>query len=415
MRAQKNKKIILLFLAGILLFTTVGCGGEKTSVTDASANTAAITASTAETATATASVEPESAAADTKAAAEKVKYTDMLGREVELAKDVKKIVAVRYMDIYYLAAILGEELDDKLISLGMSYAQNDIDGYRKFSEVYKNLDKLVETGSIYDDAISLETMIKLEPDIIIADKQFYNYSCLNKLIEAGLPVVFTDFNTDPFHGSQNSMKMIGKMLGKEEYVNEMADYTNKKTDDVLDRVKQLEASNIKRPKLYFECGNVSPGEIGGTRGDTSSGWGYLWEKLGADNIGSGSKSEAMNPEQVLVANPDVIVIGGANWNPDGNIMRMGFYVTPQSASDHLALYTQRAGWPDLAAVKTGRLHSLHFNYFVHPYNFAGVEAMAKFLYPKEFADLDPEKDMAEFFDKYMPVKYSGRFSADWIK
>ncbi len=70
------------------------------------------------------------------------KYTDMLGREVELTTDVKRIIAVRYMDIYYLAAILGKELDDKLLSLGMSYAQNDIDGYKKFSEVYKNIDKL---------------------------------------------------------------------------------------------------------------------------------------------------------------------------------------------------------------------------------------------------------------------------------
>jgi iron complex transport system substrate-binding protein len=117
----------------------------------------------------------------------------------------------------------------------------------------------------------------------------------------------------------------------------------------------------------------------------------------------------------LAANPDVIVIGGANWSPNGDIMRMGFYVTSPGASEHLAKYTKRAGWSDLSAIKNGRLHALHFNYSVHPYNFAGVEAMAKFLYPDKFSDLDPEKDMKEFFDKYMPVKYSGRFSADWIK
>ena len=183
----------------------------------------------------------------------------------------------------------------------------------------------------------------------------------------------------------------------------------------LKELKQLEASNVKKPKLYFECGNVSPSEIGGTRGDISSGWGYLWNKLGADNIGIASKSNSMNPEQVLASNPDVIVIGGANWTPDGNIMRLGFYATPKGASEHLNLYTKRAGWSDLAAIKNGRLYAIHFNYTVHPYNFAGVEAMAKMLYPKEFADLNPEKDMAEFFNKYMPVKYTGIFSADWIK
>ena len=406
MKSQKIKITIqALLLAALLLFGAAGCAGGNAPAADIPAGGGAA----AETSAA------EPAAGDGQAPAKTAKYADMLGREVELSTDIKKIVAVRYMDIYYLAAILGKELDDKLLSLGMSYAQNDSDGYKKFSEVYKNLDKLVEVGSIYDDAVSLETMIKLEPDIIIADKQFYNYSCLNKMIEAGLPVVFTDFNTDPFHGPQDSMRMVGKMLGKEQYVNEMADYVNQKTDAVLERIGQLQASGVKKPKLYFECGNVSPEEVGGTRGDTSSGWGYLWEKLGADNIGIGSKSNAMNPEQILTANPDVIVIGGANWNPDGNIMRMGFYVTPESASEHLALYTKRAGWADLSAIKNGRLHSLHFNYFVHPYNFAGVEAMVKFLYPDKFADLDPEKDMKEFFDKYMPVEYSGRFSADWTR
>ena len=296
----------------------------------------------------------------------------------------------------------------------MSYAENDIDGYKKFSEVYKNLDKLIVIGSIYDDAISLESMVQLDPDIIIADKQFAEKTCLKKMIEAGLPVVFTDFNTDPFHGAQKSMKMLGKMLGKEQYVNGMTDYAAKRTDDVLERIKQLQATNIIKPKLYFECGNVPPGEFGSVGGgNPANGWGYLWDKLGADNIGTGVNSQPINPEKVLADDPDVIVIGGANWNPDGNIMRMGFYVTPESASEHLELYTKRDGWSNLSAIKNGRLHSLHFNYFIHPYNFAGVEAMAKFLYPDTFADLEPEKDMKDFFDKYMPVKYSGRFSADW--
>lgn len=411
MKLQKMKTAIsALLLAFLLMFIGAGCGAAASQGGGA---TAAAAGSAAETTAGPSGA--ASAAQGEKTAPKTAKYTDMLGREVELTTDVKKIVAIRYMDIYYLSAILGKELDNKLISLGMSYRQNDIDGYKKFSEVYKNLDNLVTIGSIYDDAISLESMVQLDPDIIIADKQFYGYSCLDKMIEAGLPVVFTDFNSDPFHGPQNSMKTIGKMLGKEPYVNEMADYVNQRTDAVLERVKKLEASGVKKPRLYFECGNVSPAEIGGTRGDTSSGWGYLWEKLGADNIGVGSKSNAMNPEQILAADPDVIVIGGANWNPDGDIMRMGFYVTAESAGEHLGLYAKRPGWQDLSAVKNGRLHALHFNYFVHPYNFAGVEAMVKFLYPEEFADLDPEKDMKEFFDRYMPVEYSGRFTADWIK
>ena len=341
-------------------------------------------------------------------------YTDMAGRRVELTTDVRKIMICRTMDIYKLAAVLGNELGDKLIAVGTSFKQGDIDGYKKLSEVFPNLDRIVNVGSIYNDTLSLETIVKLKPDIIIADKVFIGRPGLNKIMEAGLPLVFMDNNTDPFHGAQESMRMLGKMLGKEKRVNEMGEYADKKTDAVLTRIARLNTLKVKKPRLYFECGNVSPDEIGGSRGGTKDGWGYLWYALGADNIAVNNGMGPLNPENVLVANPDVIVIGGANWNPDGNIMRLGFFATPEKASEHLGLYAKRAGWCGLSAIKNNRLHAIHFNYFIHPYNFAGVEAMAKFLYPKEFADLNPEKDMAEFFGKYMPVKYSGIFSADWI-
>jgi iron complex transport system substrate-binding protein len=116
----------------------------------------------------------------------------------------------------------------------------------------------------------------------------------------------------------------------------------------------------------------------------------------------------------LAADPDVIVVGGSNWDPEGNIMRLGFYASSEGASEHLSLYLKRPGWSDLTAIKKGRLHAIHYNYYGRPYNFAGFETMAKFLYPQEFADLNPEKDLADFFEKYMPFSYSGTFSADWV-
>ncbi|MDR3602303.1 MAG: hypothetical protein P4L49_17760 [Desulfosporosinus sp.] len=61
------------------------------------------------------------------------------------------------------------------------------------------------------------------------------------------------------------------------------------------------------------------------------------------------------------------------------------------------------------------MHAIHFNDTVRLYSFAGAEAMTKFLYPQESEDLKPEKDLAEFFGKYMSVGCSGTFSADWIR
>lgn len=385
---MRIKKVVLsLLLVVIVLVSMSGCG--------------------------TTTKKEESAKNTAETAAKTKTYTDMAGRKVTLSTDIKKIVLIRSMDVYYMSAILGKEFDKKVVGLGLSFKDSDIDGYKKYSEVF-DMDKIKSLGSIYDDAISLESVVNLDPDLIVVDTQFKSKSCVNKMIEAGLPVVFTDMNTDPFHGVQKSMLMLGEMLGEENKVKKMVEDANKKTDSVLAKVDKLLKAGTKRPTLYFEMGNVTPSEIGGTRGDTSNGWGYLWNRLGADNIGVGQGSNPLNPEKVLTANPDVIVIGGSNWDPNADIMRMGYYVTKDQASAHLDKYVQkRAGWSDLSAIKNKRLYAIHFNYTVYPYNYCGVEAMAKFLFPDEFKDLNPEKDRKEFFDKYMPVKYSGLFSADW--
>lgn len=61
----------------------------------------------------------------------------------------------------------------------------------------------------------------------------------------------------------------------------------------------------------------------------------------------------------MTANPDLIVIGGANWDPTADIMRMGYYVTKEQATEHLDEYARkRAGWADLSAIKNKRLHSV---------------------------------------------------------
>jgi iron complex transport system substrate-binding protein len=413
----------LVFLITVLSSMVLAACGDNTATTTVPSTTTAATSASATTSAATTGISTTTSAttiststtsaATTASAGETATYTDMVGRQVTLKKDIKRVAILRTMDFYAIAAILGNELDTKLVAVGESFKNSDIDGYKKFSEVYKNLDKMTLVGSIYDDAISLETMITLNLDLIIVDKQFYGYACVKKMIEARLPVVVTDDNTDPFHGVQQSMLMLGKMLGKEAFVTKMVEYSNQRTDDVLARIDKIAASGVKAPKLYFECGNVTPTEIGGTRGDTSSGWGFLWKKLGADNIGVGNGSNPLNPEKVLSSDPDVIVIGGANWDPTANIMRLGFYATDESASDHLKQYTQRAGWSDLPAIKNKRLYAVHFNIFVRPYSFAGAEAMAKMLYPDKFADLDPEKDLKDFFQQFMPLPYSGVTSATW--
>lgn len=388
---KMKKKLISLLLIVMVVLSLAGC--NTTAAKNDTSNTTAET--TAKTKT----------------------YTDMAGRKVTLSTDIKKIVTLRYMETNILGAILGKDFDKKVISLGQDLKTNDIDLYNKFSQAF-DMDKIVECGSVYDDSVSSEKLLDLDPDIIIVDYAFMQKSSVKKLIEAGLPVVFIDsdgFNpkNDPLYSMLDSMSMLGDMLGYKEKTDKMVKYSRDKIDNVLKITSKAIKENSKKPSVYFELGNVTPQEIGTTRGDTSGGLGALLKRLGAENIGEGHGMDALNPEVVLNSNPDMIMIGGANWNPTSNIMRFGYFVTEEQAKKHLEEYTKRAGWSDLSAIKNGRLYGFHFNYAKYPFNFAMIEYIAKQLWPEQFKDVDPEADLKEFFSEYMPIKYSGVFFEDW--
>jgi iron complex transport system substrate-binding protein len=397
---QKPKILLSIILVTSLLMSMVACNGSSPAATNSAGN-AAPTITSAQSS----SPSPSPTVPATKV------YTDMTGRQVELPTNIKSIVCVRYMELNLLSAILGDDFENKVISLGMSVEENDCDNYNKFSEIY-DLSKLQTIGSIYDDDISVETMLELNPDIIISDVYFKDKECVKKMIEAGLPIFFLDFNS--LYGPLDSTQLLGQILGVEEHTDAMVTYARDKIDSVIDRVNALLADGAKRPTLYFECGNTIPSELGATRADTTDGWGNLWYILGADNIGVGHDFEELDPEIVLTDDPDVIVIGGSNWDKTSDIMRLGYYVTDEQASDHLGEYVnQRSGWKDLKAIKSKRLYCVHFNSTIYPFRFSIIESMAQMLWPEELSDLDPQVDLEEFFKLYMPVEYSGEFAAQW--
>ncbi|AJA47331.1 ABC-type Fe3+-hydroxamate transport system, periplasmic component [Clostridium pasteurianum DSM 525 = ATCC 6013] len=389
---MRIKKVVLsLLLVVIVLVSISGCG--TTSAKNEAVNaTAATTAKT------------------------KI-YTDMAGRKVTLSTNIKKIVTLRYMETNMLGAILGKDFDKKVISLGQDLKTNDIDLYNKFSQTF-DMGKMVECGSVYDDSVSSEKLLDLDPDVIIVDYAFIQKSSVKKLIEVGLPVVFIDSDdsnpkNDSLYSMLDSMSMLGDMLGYKEKTDKMVKYSRNKIDNVLKITSKAIKENSKKPSVYFELGNVTPQEIGATRGDTSGGLGALLKRLGAVNIGEGHGMDALNPEVVLNSNPDMIMIGGANWNPTSNIMRFGYFITEEQSKKHLEEYTKRPGWSDLSAIKNGRLYGFHFNYAKYPFDFAMIEYIAKQLWPEQFKDVDPEADLKQFFSEYMPIKYSGVFFEDW--
>ncbi|UZR96580.1 ABC transporter substrate-binding protein [Chondrinema litorale] len=342
----------------------------------------------------------------------KIRYIDLAGNEVFVKENVERIVLLRSKDIYSLAVLLGDELPKKLIAWGPDLKTDDADAYQKFIKRFPSLKDITVTGSVYNNALSVEQIVNLQPDLIIADKYMIErgYWYMKKLINAGLPVVCLDGSNDPFKGPQNGITLLGKILKKEKKAKQITDFVNDQISFVLN---EINTNKPKSPSVYLEAGVGGPEKFGQTYGSsgipkTYTSWGAVLHQLKVNNIADGiaSKMESINPEYVLSAEPDVIIITGQNWNTSQHAMQLGYQVKLDQANELLLGFTTRPGWKELSAVKNKRIYSVFHN-SASIVCFASIQALSKYFYPSHFPVLNPEENLKKFYEKFMPVDYSG--------
>jgi iron complex transport system substrate-binding protein len=342
-------------------------------------------------------------------------YTDLAGKQIRIKKDIRRIVLLRSKDIYELAALLGDDLPKKLIGWGPDLKTDDKATYDQFVKKYPALKNIAETGSIYSDGLNPEQILDCHPDLVIADKFILErgYKYVEKFEAAGLPVVYLDGSGDPLTGSQRGIALLGKLLNKEKRAAEIDSFVNKQLNTVLAGVK-----NIARPypSVYLEAGSEGPARFAQTYGSTGNplqytSWGAILSKLKVSNIADGivSRQEPINPEFVLKANPDVIIITGQNWTTIPGSMQLGYSTSSEDAKTLLKGFTARPGWNTLSAVKNKKVYSVFHNTAII-LCFAAVQALAKDLHPDRFRTLDPEANLREFYRRFLPIPFSGTWA-----
>jgi iron complex transport system substrate-binding protein len=229
---------------------------------------------------------------------------------------------------------------------------------------------------------------------------------IDKLDKAGIPSVFLDYWSEPYEHPIPSTLLIGTLLGEEEKAQEIVAYYQQQLDIVTGRLLEI---GKQKPEVYVEVGSKGPSTYGNTYGN--SGLGAVVVRAGGINIAEDGMNlvegtKQINPEFLIDANPDVLLISGSNWEaPDS--MRLGYYANSEESRDLLKAFTERTGWDTLSAVQNGRLHSSFHGFSFRIFNFVGLQAFAKWFYPEEFADVDPEANLREFHEKFLPVDFSG--------
>ena len=393
------KKRIAMLLALIMLVSLLaGCGNQSAApaATEAPAQSepAAESAAPAEAET---PAEPE--------APTTIEVTDMKGRTVTLPADVQRVVVTFNMEEYF--AVAGDEGIDKLVGWSHKYWEGRRqDAYDAFTAVYPQLADIPDVG--YNGDISIEAIISLQPDVVLASSTGANYNALEPAFEnlsaAGIECVFFDFHAQTVEKHCDSVKLLGTILGQEERAGEIADFYTEQMALVTDRLADL--PDEARPRVYMEF-SMGPGQYGGTWSEQM--WGALIRTCGGTNIAAGMEGASVEiaPEQVISSNPEVIIFTCSPREDVSDNVVLGYGADEALAREHLDAYKAREGWADLDAVKNERMGALYHDLSRHIFDFAGAQFLAKQIQPELFEDMDPEANLAEFFERFMPVDLDG--------
>lgn len=336
---------------------------------------------------------------------------DIIGRQVSVVVPAERVILASARDIHIFDAVAGKDGLKKIVGWGSDLKLMDHDSYVKYKGKFPEVEGIPDIGYHLKGTFNVEKIILLKPDVIIVPKwvlvQEGAMDDIAKLNQAGIPSIVTDYWERPFENTVPSTILLGTLLGKGKRAQEIVDFYLKQMGVVAARLQKI---NKSKPGVYVECGWKGPSDYGGSYGD-DVGWGAMVVKAGGTNIADGiipkGVTVPINPEYLLKENPDVIIITGSYWSETKGAMRLGYHANFKESRELLLAFTERSGWNTLSAVQDGRVYSIFHPWVGLIQHFVAVQSFAKWFYPEEFKDLNPEENLKEFCREFLSVDYSG--------
>lgn len=341
--------------------------------------------------------------------------TDLAGRSVVLPAKVQRIVLGEGRLIAALA-ILERDPTARVVGMMGEFERYDPGGYAQYQAALPGIVRIARVGRGTGESFSLEAALALAPDLAIFSLEGHgpapkDRELIDRLGKAGVPVLFVDFRKEPLLNTPRSITLLGAALGKRAEAAAFTDFYAAELKRVADRLPKDGAA----PTVFIEnrvglsaecCATMANGMMG-----------RFVDFAGGRNIAAAliPGSYGTLSLEWLLRNPPEVYIGTAIGStradePPGRIV-LGSGVTPEAARASLQRALQRTGIAELKAVRDGRAYAVWHHFYNSPFNVAAVQAMAKWLHPQRFADLDPEATLRTAYARFQPFALHGTY---WI-
>jgi iron complex transport system substrate-binding protein len=317
--------------------------------------------------------------------------------------------------LYLIASLEPEDPLAHLVAWRTDLIAADPATYAQYLEAFPNLAKLPAFKGQEDSLIDIESAIIQKPDVVLLNLEAMqankDASYIEKLAALNIPVLYIDFRHRPLENTEPTIRLLGRILGREIRAEEIIAFRHQAMAAVAD---VLAARQPKRPNVFVE-------RIGGYSQDCclsfgAENFGKYVELAGGHNIGSDiipSTFGQVSPEQVIVADPAHVVVTSADWQayvPGGHWIPLGPGADSRVTRKKLEWFVTRDAYTGIAAKKTRNFHGIWHQFYNSPYEFVAVQQLAKWFHPDLFANLNPDATFAEYHRRFLPIGYRPGYS-----
>ncbi len=269
---------------------------------------------------------------------------DFAGRKVSLPAEPKRVIS------------LSPAVTELVFALGR---EEILKGTTQFSDFPPEAAALPLVGSYHRPDI--ERIVALRPDLVLAIRDGNPIQAVNRIEALGIPV----FAVDPRSLAEimETITALGEILGADAKARELV----KEMEERIEAVRRTVAAAPSRPTVFYQVDAAPLVSVGGDN--------FLNELIEIAGGRNATRGRVPWPrvgwEEILRLQPEVVVISS-----------MAGGQTPE------ALLSEWRRWPQLRAVRDGRIHVEEADLFNRPTPrlVSGLELLARRIHPELFAE-----------------------------
>ncbi|WP_340614553.1 ABC transporter substrate-binding protein [Xenorhabdus thailandensis] len=353
------------------------------------------------------------------AQAEKITVEDIVGREVTVNTPVKRAILADSRMVIALNILHPSEPLKGIAAWDNALEKKSPDLATAYEKKFPQLSKIPVFPNPYTSDFNVEKAMMYKPDLVIFDiglkSKLDNSNTINLLEKIGVPVIFIDFRQHPLSNTVPSMRLLGKVFKQEENANKFIQFYESRLSIINKRIAALSPKQIPRVFIERHAGMLGTENCCNTFATNS--FGEFVTTAGGNNMGSkwfSGMGGKINEEQLLATNPDYYLMTVADWDTvhsNSQSVPLGYTGELATSEKRFQKLLSRPKLKILKSYREKRVMAIYHQYYDTPFNIIAVEAIAKWLHPDLFKDIDPNADNTYVHQTFTALDGSGVF---WI-